>query len=184
MGLLIPQQWRLQFARQASSDFEVYDFLCKQANFSACHRLHYLQMACEKTAKAFGWPDTGLSRDSGGIWGNTHSVLVKQLPAVFKQGNFNKQGPQARRFQTDEVRRLCREIELLQPVEDDDGQRPDNCEYPWNTLDNQGQPTAVRSPLDQSFATFTNPHNPLLHKFIKVIRAELRDLLSALEGQS
>ena len=46
--------WAQAFARQAESDLHVYDVLVTDPSLPACHRLHYLQMACEKLCKASG----------------------------------------------------------------------------------------------------------------------------------
>ena len=53
---------RLAFARQfvvqARSDWGVYKLLAACRDVAACHKLHFLQMACEKVAKAYRLRDT------------------------------------------------------------------------------------------------------------------------------
>jgi hypothetical protein len=48
---------------------------------------------------------------------------------------------------TQHSKHLAREIELLSPAVTDDGQRPDNCEYPWEDAGAQ-----LHVPLDWTFA--------------------------------
>lgn len=45
-----------------------------------------------------------------------------------------------------QVKHLAREIELLSPSVDQNGQRNDNCEYPWESNN------SIFSPLDHSFS--------------------------------
>lgn len=54
------EEWARAFLRQASSDLAVYDLLERQPQqeFPRCHSLHYLQMACEKVAKAYRTRET------------------------------------------------------------------------------------------------------------------------------
>ncbi len=46
------------FIAQARSDWGVYRLLAERGDVAACHVLHYLQMACEKLAKAYRLRDT------------------------------------------------------------------------------------------------------------------------------
>jgi hypothetical protein len=46
------------FIEQARSDWSVRGTLAEQTQVPACHQLHYLQMACEKLAKAYRLRDT------------------------------------------------------------------------------------------------------------------------------
>jgi hypothetical protein len=43
--------WAEAFLKQACSDYVILKSLNEQADVPECHRLHYLQMACEKLAK-------------------------------------------------------------------------------------------------------------------------------------
>jgi len=62
-------------------------------------------------------------------------------------------------------RHLANEIEVLNPAVDRDGQRPDNCEYPWE--DNNG---VVRSPLDWTFQPSHLLTAPAGRTFLKIVR--------------
>jgi hypothetical protein len=70
------------------------------------------------------------------------------------------------------TRQIANEIEVLNPAMDRNGQRLDNCEYPWEDA-NQ----AIRSPLDWSFI----PDKLLLTRhgrtFLKLVRAAITRLL-------
>jgi hypothetical protein len=59
----------------------------------------------------------------------THGVVAKILPTLILK-NAKKAGLQPG-FDSQELRELCREIDLLHPQVDDGGRRPDNVEYPW-----------------------------------------------------
>jgi hypothetical protein len=60
-----------------------------------------------------------------------------------------------------ELRKLCREIDLLHPQVDDNGRRPDNVEYPWKgSLGNVETPAQWQFPLAQRL--YTNPGRLLL----------------------
>ena len=55
--------WADAFAKQARSDWNVYALLRAEENVSLCHALHYLQMSCEKIAKAYRGRDTAIDVD-------------------------------------------------------------------------------------------------------------------------
>jgi hypothetical protein len=46
-------RYAVAFYRQAQSDWDVYLRLTQMLDVPRCHELHYLQMACEKLAKAY-----------------------------------------------------------------------------------------------------------------------------------
>lgn len=122
------------FIAQARSDWGVYHILseCRDV-VVACHRLHYLQMACEKLAKAYRLRDTHASvkeLQSG------HTGFAKFVgpffSAVLKEEYRGKdaqlQGLIAR------ARTFAREIEKLAPATDRVAV-PENTEYPWERSD-------------------------------------------------
>jgi hypothetical protein len=65
------------------------------------------------------------------------------------------------------VAHLAREIELLNPVVQHAGHRPDNCEYPWERADQ------VVSPLDHSFALSGLLVAPAGRTFLKLLRSAI-----------
>jgi hypothetical protein len=116
--------WSHAFALQAASDLDAYGFLAR-STLPVSHRLHYLQMWLEKLCKAYLWlPDA----DAGELR-TKHNVIAKVLPSLiaehWRRIGFVKPPDMG------QIRRLCREIDLLHPQIDDDGRRPDNVEYPW-----------------------------------------------------
>ena len=91
--------------------------------------MHFLQMAFEKLAKAYlckaGSDPLKLQ--------SSHGYTAKLLPTIVREqmSLLGKGAPKNKRFLLRRCKALAREIELLAPSVDDDGKRPDNCEYPW-----------------------------------------------------
>jgi hypothetical protein len=88
-------------------------------------------MACEKISKAH--------RCLGGADPETlmhsHGFAAKILPQIarelLRRAAFAANLEVAHSSIEPMVRQLAREVDLLAPAVDDDGRRPDNCEYPW-----------------------------------------------------
>jgi len=131
------QQWEA-FRAQAASDFGVFLMLGEQPDVPGCHRLHYLQMATEKLAKAV------LAVTPSGPVGLTHASLG-QLPGAMKRhrGIGRRLGyPDAeawRSFLEKRASPVFGLIEAANPavartnagkVGEDPNAAP-NCEYPW-----------------------------------------------------
>lgn len=116
--------WSTAFAEQADSDLDTYNLLAK-SNLPSSYRLHYLQMWLEKLCKAYlyvpgaGDPERRFK----------HKVIEEVLPKLISK-YWSRTGFE-HRPDTTQIRRLCREIDLLHPQVDDDNRRPDNVEYPW-----------------------------------------------------
>lgn len=163
--------WRLGYARQAVSDFKVYDLLCVTPVVDECQRMHYLQMALEKSAKAHFWGSSGVGTTESKV-NRSHKVAEKLLPVVMRQhwattrpgepmpGNLKKA-----------VKLLCQEIDLLAPAVLDGESRRDNCEYPWEVEDHQGNVVAVLSPLDHEFSPSYMMKEPGMATFMKAVRS-------------
>jgi hypothetical protein len=139
-----PADWAFAYARQADADFRAWELYERylEAVAADCHKLLFLQMACEKLCKAHliqaGTPPEALQVG--------HGYMANPLPIVIRQQIINaRQDPQRMRGVLDLVRHLAGEIEILNPSMDRDGRRPDNCEYPWEYGD------WVISPLDWTF---------------------------------
>lgn len=141
--------------------------------------MHYLQMALEKAAKAYFWHGDGTGQTRSRI-NRRHNVVEKQLPSVYLELYRRQTGghrPLALHAQQ-LVRQLCGEVDLLAPAVTDEGQRPDNCEYPWESVD--GDVTvAVHSPLDREFAPTWMVKTPEIVTFLKAIHASLTSLARA-----
>lgn len=65
--------WRTAYFVQAQSDYRVFREFRRRADIEICHKLHYLQMATEKLAKAF------LSPHTGGAPPRVHTALARFL---------------------------------------------------------------------------------------------------------
>ena len=116
------------YAAQSRSDFTVYRLHLTSAE--ECHRLHYLQMACEKIAKAYRLRDR-VSVNLDDLY--SHVVFSKFIVIYLKST------PVRHRYRAQEAKRrrmeryahsLALEIEKLAPAVDRD-QTPENAEYPW-----------------------------------------------------
>src|SRR4051794_9996277 len=139
-----PADWALAFARQGDADFKAWELYEQHPGAVAaeCHKLLFLQMACEKLCKAYlitvGTPPEVLQA--------SHGYIANPLPIVIRQEIIDSgQNPKRMRGVLTLVRHLSGEIEVLNPAVRRDGQRPDNCEYPWET---GGR---IVSPLDWTF---------------------------------
>ena len=141
-----PSDWALAYARQAEVDLAAWDLLdaYPEAVAAECHRLLFLQMACEKLCKAF-LIEQGTSPANVQT---SHGYITHPLPVVIRREIVELgQDPDRMVGLQTLVRHLAGEIELLNPSIRRAGRRPDNCEYPWEV---GGR---VISPLDWSFPT-------------------------------
>ena len=160
----LEDQWRDAFARQARSDKQAYEGLSRQAGLAPCHRLHYLQMFLEKLSKALLWAGHRAIDGPPDFLG-THGVIAKVLPMAVKEYRVRAKERALRRDEMEQLRALCREIDLLAPAVDDDGRRPDNCEYPWAGWQ-QGQPV-VWAPCQWTFRVDARLRTPLGQSLLK-----------------
>jgi hypothetical protein len=123
-------EWALAYAKQSRSDFAVFRLLSGSASVEECHRLHSLQMACEKIAKAYRFRDTDTSDERL----TTEHVAFSQFIESYLGSADIKMRYRDRVAQLREVRKvarkLAREIEKLAPAVDREG-TPANAEYPW-----------------------------------------------------
>ena len=125
--------WSRGYAQQAQADLNTREVLLS-ATVPACQHLHFLQMACEKISKAH--------RCLGGAAPETlmhsHGFAAKVLPQIarelLRRSAFVAHLEVADSGIEAMVRQLAREVDLLAPTVDDDGRRPDNCEYPWEDV--------------------------------------------------
>jgi hypothetical protein len=135
------------FARQALADFRTYQYLECQVTgrpevVPVCHRLLFLQMACEKLSRA------RLYRQASEVEQvhKVHTYTEKQLPIILREMYARRNRSQPAGHLLVDFRRLATSIQVLAPAAEAGGWRPDNCEYPWS--DGSG---AVVSPLDHLF---------------------------------
>ena len=160
--------WAGAYARQAAADWATHERLWPEAAVPDCHKLMFLQMACEKLAKAhlrrFGADPAALQ--------SSHAYAAKTLPVIVRL-QLRRPGTRVRNapWVLAMVRRLAREIELLAPAVDDGGGRPDNCEYPW--ADARGR---LHVPAEWTFPTVALLAAPAGRVFLKLMRTAIADL--------
>ena len=165
--------WSRAFARQARAYLATYALLRGDERVPPCHSLQFLQMTCEKLAKAH------LCRNGSdpGRLVQSHVYIASAIPLVareqyarlFRGRQLKERADFARR-----ISHLAREIELLSPAARDGGRRPDNCEYPWELADG-----SLRSPVEHSFPNLV----PLLREpagifLLRALPAAIDELLA------
>jgi len=134
--------WRDAFFREADSDYIIFTEF-NRARKPACQRLHYLQMATEKLAKAF------LCSRKDRPPKPTHAAFVRLLKVIKGRPEIRSKlgyGGNYSAFVSyiDSILDLAERIESLAP----EGTRLDrpNPEYPWTTATGD-----VVCPLDYPF---------------------------------
>ena len=166
-----PADWLASYARQADVDFKAWELYEKfpQAVAAECHKLLFLQMACEKLCKAHLTSNRTSPRDLQ----SSHAYVARSLPIVIRQQILvMRQNLDGMQGVLQHVRHLAKEIEVLNPAVDRDGRRPDNCEYPWD--DNS---RILRSPLNWTSTPSQLLLVPAGRTFLKVLRAAINRLL-------
>lgn len=164
-----PGEWSRGYARQAAADLDRYIGLEAASGVPACHALQFLQMACEKLVKGHlcgeGVDPKALQR--------SHAYVAGTLPVVLRQEALfrNFTGKHAK-WVLQHARHLAREIEVLAPAVKRGGDRPDNCEYPWE--DDEGR---LHVPLDWSFYPAQLIVIPAGRTFLKLVRGAIERLL-------
>lgn len=136
--------WRKAYFIQAQNDYLIFSEFKKRPDISMCQKLHYLQMATEKLAKAFLSSPTDKPP-------NVHKALVrflqmsKRRPEIRRQLGFENRHEAFRPY-IDSILDLAGRIESLAPV---GGLERLNPEYPWvNGSD------SVIAPANYSFPEF------------------------------
>ncbi len=165
--------WARNFARQADADLRAFELYEKYPDALAaeCHKLLFLQMACEKLCKAFV-----LNAKVHPIEDvqSSHGFVKKHLPTIVKQEmSYGRQDFERLRWAYEKIRLLAREIEVLNPSMDHD-QRPENCEYPWKSGSD------IQSPLDWNFEASRLLTLPAGRTFLKILRPAINRMLDIL----
>lgn len=161
-------EWAIGYARQAAADFKTFESMQK-LSVPQCHKLQFLHMACEKLVKAhLCWRGTDPATLQV-----SHAYVADNLPIVLRQEatfvNFTR-GQVREVFK--HARHLAQEIDVLAPAVKRGGQRPDNCEYPWE--DDDG---TLHVPLDWSFQPGQLILIPAGRTILKLIRGAIDRLL-------
>jgi hypothetical protein len=127
------QEWSRAFAKQAMADFDAWNALqlkppAGTTPLPRCQKLHFLQMACEKLAKAHLLKGRMKVSDLE----KSHAYIAKHLPTIVsRQMVLSGDNDRVAQAVGAQCKRIAREIELLSPAVKDAGRREDNCEYPW-----------------------------------------------------
>ena len=162
------EAWASAFAEQSRSDWQVYNLLAAEPNVPTCHELHYLQMACEKIAKAYRCRDTAT---------NLEELLKRHVGFAKFIGSFLaspsiREAYSGRNAQLQQIARiartLAREIEKLAPAVDRTGS-PANTEYPWASEDEVVVPCRYGYPR---LSLLTRPGG---RTFLKVVAQMIRE---------
>lgn len=163
--------WTTGFARQAEADFKTWQVLRATETVPQCHRLMFLQMACEKVTKAY-LCDKGA--DPAQIQAS-HAYIEKTLPVMIRQqAGYSGLKPSLGTSVFHASKRISREIELLSPAVRDGGRRPDNCEYPW-----EDQAGRVHAPLDWTFSASQLIDQPVGRTFLKLVGEAIKRLVNS-----
>lgn len=119
--------WRAAYFTQAQNDYGVFREFKGRTDIAMCHKLHYLQMATEKLARAFLSPPSGVQPP------RVHTALVKFLrmskgrPEIRRQLGYEDNFPACCTY-IESLLGLAERIEGLAPVGSDERVNP---EYPW-----------------------------------------------------
>lgn len=162
------EDWARAFLSQGRSDLRVYDLLVAQPEETvpACHALHYLQMACEKIAKAYRIRDTSAQLSGPNNLLRRHVGFVKFMSA-FLLSPALRDAYAGRTAQLRQVSRttlaIARQVQKLAPAVDDETS-PENVEYPWQLG------SEVIAPCDHRFAHVALLRAPGGATFLKLVR--------------
>lgn len=156
-----PAEWAEGYARQARADYETWEKL-QASKVHECHKLLFLQMACEKLTKAHLCRSGSDPRDLQ----SSHAYIAKNLPIIVRQQMLRRgMKSQSAAWIDKPVKYLAQEIELLAPAVRRGGQRHDNCEYPW---EDAGETLHV--PLDWTFVPSSLLTAQAGRTFLKLVR--------------
>src|SRR5258708_26532484 len=109
-----PDEWGSAYARQAQADVDAWDHL-QESPLPQCQKLHFLQMACEKLAKAHLCKAGSRPENLQG----SHAYIAANLPVILRnQLQLVNAKPAVVRRIVRFAKRLAREIELLSPAVD------------------------------------------------------------------
>lgn len=158
-------EWADAFHAQARSDWAVYEQL-GVASLPACHRLHYLQMACEKLAKAYRLRGTEADEEE---LRKHHVGFVSSINTWMRSPAIRERYP-GREAQREKVARqvaaVARLIEGLAPAADR-GNTPEDVEYPWRDGARVVVPCNFTFPVEETLAGHEGRH------FLKLVKLAL-----------
>lgn len=165
----VKSQLAAAYAEQSRSDFAVYRVHLQNAE--ECHRLHYLQMACEKIAKAYRLRDTRSFGEDNLYSHVAFSRFISEfLKAKALRERYRSQDAKRRHMER-YARGLAASIERLAPAVDRE-RTPANTEYPW--IDG----AAVFVPIEYRFAVSAQLAEPAGRDFLRLIETAINDFQS------
>src|ERR1700722_6373113 len=116
-------EWSRGYARQALADFERFEELEKDGSVQTCHKLQFLQMACEKLVKAHL---CGIGTDPTSLQAS-HAYVAASLPVILRQqATFVNFSGKHARWVLQHAKYLSQEIDVLAPAVKRGGLRLDN----------------------------------------------------------
>ncbi len=169
----LPPQTRLllaeAYARQSQSDFKIYQEVLQDVE--ECHRLHFLQMACEKIAKAYRLRDTPNFPEE-----NLYShvffsrFILSLLTSPQIKDRYRSRDAKLKQMVRD-GQRLARQIEKLAPAVDRE-QTPANVEYPWV------EGNSVFTPCSYKYGNLSLLTQQNAHEFLRLVTTAIEDFSS------
>jgi hypothetical protein len=167
-------QFAAAFFDQARSDWDTYVYLTRAAILPRCHLLHYLQMACEKLAKAYRLRNASADVDAIVTRHVGFAQFINEFlrsPAVLE----NYEGQSARHKTVCKTSfTLAREIEKLAPAIDRT-HSPENAEYPWERGDWGFGAGQVLVPCRYDYPALSLLDTAGGRAFVKLIERAFRD---------
>lgn len=157
------------FIAQARADWAVRRILAGETGIGVCHELHYLQMVCEKLAKAYRLRDTKspvselISKHTG------FAKFVGPFFAAVLKDEYRGREAQLRGLLR-RARALAREIEKLAPAIDRTAV-PENAEYPWE------RDGMVIAPCDYAFPSLELLREAGGRSFLNLIERALNEFV-------
>lgn len=157
------------FLKQSDADLRTYVRLSSLEEIPRCHRLQFLQMACEKLAKARLVATLAAEHDK--LLSHKYIATTFKAMIQFYLGNhesFESWSKPRRRAYSKGLEGLAREIEQLSPADKDQegGPRPDNCEYPWAWAPDQ----PFIAPADYSFPLLAQLEQSTGTELLRLVR--------------
>jgi hypothetical protein len=155
------------FLMQARSDWAVFNLL-QESEHPPCHALHYLQMACEKLAKAYRLRDTAspVTELVSHHVGFTKFIRQYLLSPRFRDEYAGKHAKLHSLMQ--DAAKLAAEVEKLAPAIDRRN-APENAEYPWEAGE------TVVAPCTWGFPSLSLLREQRGRTFLKLVSSALRD---------
>jgi hypothetical protein len=168
--------WGRAYAKQAQADFnlwKVLDSLPDAYGIRTCHKLHLLQMACEKICKAYLCKHKSKPSDLQ----QSHAYVKTILPLIARSrlARNSKRLSGKYDYRLNLIKKLAGEIDLLVPTIKNTTKRLDNCEYPW-----ESSPGKIQVPCEYAFPNLASLSDPVGKELVKLIEASVKEFAADL----